>query len=1009
MHARQFATSALVCTLALVLAGCGDDDEGAPPAPTATATATVAANTATRTATAVEPTATLVPPTATATLPAATATASATETEGPPTATPTETPVPSNNPVLNLPVDQTLSVSALGEFSSGSVDVAYDELGIPHVYGPDQNAVLFVQGYVTASQRFWQMDIIRRFATGRLSEIFGALSSAQDVDMRTMFTTRDGRRLEEALWERLQADDPAGARATQAYTAGINAWLADLKAGRNGAVLPPEYTFVILSIPASELQEWRPQDTVAIGRLQAFSLSESSGEEISLARIAAQLDENLRRDVFRSAPAAPATVLPPAQQSSVTRARATRRSAGPAALPSASVLSALEGRLQRTLDANPLGTRATGVGSNNWIVAPSLSANGHAMMANDPHLALFNPAIWHMIQLDGAGETIEEGENQRVNGVIFPGLPGVILGHNDYGAWGGTVSGFDVTDVYVETITTPEDYPASPRTVLFKGEQVPVLRVEETVNVRGGNPVTAVIEVVPHHGPMMPDPNPDDGVVGLAATGMTFRWTGHEITLDSRFLLDLNLARDVGEFRAALRNFAAGGQNWVWADVNGDIAYFPYVLVPQRPAGVVPFLPQPGTGESEWLADDEGNTLWLPAEKFPQATNPGSGFVASANNDQIGNTLDNDPLNDETFFAYTFDLGFRAQRIHELLTNAAGLRPEGGKIDVADLSRYQYDHQSKEAERLLPFLFDAAENRPELVTAAMASALDALREWGVTKPGSAPGAVAYDMVAGIDAADLRTDVPPRATAIGDEEKADAVATSIFVGWTTRLGRLTFADDFSGTGIGTPGGQDATKALLHLLENVERTEPGFVLHTKGEDGQSTLWDDRSTTEVVETRDEILLRALADGLTFLEGRFSSPEPQNWLWGRIHQMRMEHFFNQGGISTFNLGPFAAPGGRFTVNPADYSLNANTFTFAGGPSMRSVVVLDPAGIRAVNSLPGGNNGDPGSVTAFNRINAPIHYGDHVPGWLNGETFDLHVSREDVAAATRRHLRFVP
>jgi penicillin amidase len=181
-----------------------------------------------------------------------------------------------------------------------------------------------------------------------------------------------------------------------------------------------------------------------------------------------------------------------------------------------------------------------------------------------------------------------------------------------------------------------------------------------------------------------------------------------------------------------------------------------------------------------------------------------------------------------------------------------------------------------------------------------------------------------------------------------------------------------------------------------------------VHTKGDDGQSTLWDDR-TTEAVETRDEILLRALTDGLTFLEGRFSSPDQTNWLWGRIHQMRMDHFFNQGGISSFNLGPFAAPGGRFTVNPADYSLNANTFVFAGGPSMRSVVVLDPAGIRAVNSLPGGSNGNPGSITDFNRINAAKHYGDHVPGWLNGETFELHVSRAAVAEATRRHLRFVP
>jgi penicillin amidase len=489
---------------------------------------------------------------------------------------------------------------------------------------------------------------------------------------------------------------------------------------------------------------------------------------------------------------------------------------------------------------------------------------------------------------------------------------------------------------------------------------------------------------------------------------MSFRWTGHEITLDSRFILDLNRARNVEEFRAALRNFSTGGQNWVWADVSGDIAYFPYVFVPQRPAGTVPYLPLPGTGEAEWLSDDEGEPIWLPAEKFPQATNPPEGFLATANNDQIGNTLDNDPLDDEVYFAFTYDLGFRAQRIQELLSNQAGLRPAGARIDVADMSRYQYDHHSKEAARLLPFLFAAAENRPDLVTPAMDDALDRLREWGVAKPGTAPGAVPYDLVSGIDAAALRTDVPPRSVPVTDEERADAAAASIFTGWVTRLGRLVFADDFAGTGIGVPGGDDATKGLLHLLEDIDRNDPGFVVHTRGESGESTLWDDRGTA-ALETRDQILLGALSQGLAFLEDRFDSPEPANWLYGRIHQMRMEHFFAQGGLTTFNLGPFAASGGRFTVNPADFSLNANAFGFAGGPSMRLVVVLDPAGIRAVNSLPGGNNGNPGNLDAYNRINPARHYGDQVPGWLNGETFSLHVSREEVAAATQRHLRFTP
>jgi penicillin amidase len=734
--------------------------------------------------------------------------------------------------------------------------------------------------------------------------------------------------------------------------------------------------------------------------------------EIERARRMESLPEAIFRDVFRLAPAAPTTVLQRGRTLGVgASAAASAHASGTirAALPPAGRLAQIVATLDRVRQMNPIGRRGAGTGSNDWIVAPGLSATGHAMLANDPHLQLFNPPIWQMVQLDSAGDNPSPRDNLRVNGVNFPGLPGIILGHNDFGAWGGTVANFDTTDVYVETITTPPDYPASPRTVLFRGQQVPVLRIDEPFQVKGSAAITRVIEVVPHHGPMVPDPDPEDDVVGIAASGMSFRWSGHEITLDSKFLTNLNRARNVTEFRGALANFAAGAQNWVWADVNGDIAYFPYVLVPQRPAGVVPYLPVPGTGEAEWLADENGNTQWLPADRFPQALNPPEGFVNTSNNDQTGATLDDDPLNDGVYLGFDEDLGFRAQRVRELLTNDAGLRAPGAKIGMSDMSRYQFENQSKEAERFLPFLFAAAENRPDLVTPAMSAALERLRGWGVAKAGTEPGAVAFDAVSGVDASTVRSDVPQRATPVSAEEREDAVATSIFFGWLSRLSRLTLADDFADTGVGVPGGQDATKALLHILEDVQRTD-ALRVYTLGADGQSTLWDDRTTPEV-ETRDQILLAALREGLVFLTDEFKSDDPSGWLWGLIHQVRFQHFLGQGGIDSYDLALFPAPGGRFSVNPADFSLNSDDFSFSDGPSMRFVVDLDPAGIRAVNVLPGGNNGNPGGEGAenFNRINPAIHYGDHVPEWLNGETFTLHVSREDVAQHSARHIRYVP
>lgn len=901
-------------------------------------------------------------------------------------------PAPVPNPVLDLPLDETIALPKL----PSTTDVAFDSLGMLHVYAPDTRSALFVQGYETAKSRFWQMDAFRRVAEGRLSRLFGSITLSMDVEMRTAFTTRDGKRLQEVLWQDVRDADPSNAAQAQAYADGINAWLADARAGRNGATLPPEYSATGLEVSA--LEDWQPQDTLAIGRLQAFFLSSTLGEEIGTAEIYAALPDALRRDVYRSAPGAPATVLPPT--TSVRAQRAAAPSQAP--LPPLETLHAVKAMLDKLNAASPLGHGA-GVGSNNWIVSRDLSVSGFPMLANDPHLQLFNPPIWHMVQLDAAEDPTDP---TRVTGVQFPGLPGIILGHNNYGAWGATVAVFDVTDVYVEQITTPPNYPASPRTVLFNGEQVPVLRLEEPFEMVDGSTITQVIEVVPHHGPMVPDPNLNDDVVGLAATGMSFRWTGHEITQDSRFITGLNRARNVEEFKAAIRYFGVGAQNWVWADIHGDIAYFPYVLVPQRPAGTVPYLPLRGTGEDEWLHDANGHVQWLPEEKFPQAVNPPQGYLATSNNDQFGNTRDNDPLNDETYFTFTADIGFRQQRILDLLSNRANVRPAGGKIDVADIVAYQNDTVSLEASRLVPFLLAAAQNRADLVDAKMNDALNRLRLWGE----SSEVLPAWTMASGVDAADARDDVTPRAVPVSDAERADAAAASIFAAWSTRLSRAVLIDDFEGTGIDAPGDDFATKALLHILEDIDSSDPNFVVHTKGTNGESTLWDDKRTT-AVESRDEILLGALRDGIAFLEERFASTNSADWLWGNIHQVRFQHFFGQAGIPIYDLGNFPAPGGRFCVNPAHYSLNSDNFVFSDGPSERFVAVLDPSGIRSVSILPGGNNGNPGdgSPATYNHINPDIHYGDHVPGWINGERFEYRVSRDAVAADTETHIRYVP
>src|SRR5262245_28506632 len=568
MLGMRYAWLIVCAALALFVGGCSDDDDHPRAAPTATRAATTPSAvpttplviaTATLAATGSAPSATATraapSPTATATHAAAssTPTASHTAPPSPPSAATTTSTAPPTgsptNPVLKRTPDAVINAGV----PNGPAYAATDSLGMVHIYGRDQNASIYVQGYETAKARFWQMDAFRRAAEGRLSELFGAVTLRMDVTMRTAFTTRDGGRLEEELWQRLQAEEPQQAATAQAYANGINAWLADLRAGRNGATLPPEYTLV--DVTAKDLAPWRPQDTLAIGRLQAYTLSETLEQELFYAQVfnSTTLPAALRDDVFRSAPAAPATVLPHQDAAAAPAGVAAPK---PPPQPPVELLRSVQAMLEETSRFNPLGPADAKRGSNNWIVSPSLSDNGFAMLANDPHLPLFNPGIWHMVQLDSGGDL-------RVTGVNFPGLPGIILGHNDFGAWGATVAVFDVTDVYLEQVTTPADYPNSPRTVKFNGQDVEVLRVVEQFGMPAGTAVSAVIEVVPHHGPMVPDPDPSDDVVGLAATNMTVRWTGQEVSLDSRFLTQLNQARNVEEFKSAVRHFAVGAQNWV--------------------------------------------------------------------------------------------------------------------------------------------------------------------------------------------------------------------------------------------------------------------------------------------------------------------------------------------------------------------------------------------------------------------------------------------------------------
>ena len=248
----------------------------------------------------------------------------------------------------------------------------------------------------------------------------------------------------------------------------------------------------------------------------------------------------------------------------------------------------------------------------------------------------------------------------------------------------------------------------------------------------------------------------------------------------------------------------------------------------------------------------------------------------------------------------------------------------------------------------------------------------------------------------------RNSPPPRAQPVSDEELADAVGTSIYHAWVKQIWEV----------VPPPQWPDMWPILpwrlqLHLLEDLDQTDPAFRVWTKGPNGDSTLWDDPATADVVETHTEVLLGALSRALDLLEQEFGSTDMSTWLWGELHQMTLKHPLG------LNIGPFPAPGGFWTVNNAAAlpwrGSGADDFTVSLGVGQRWVVALDPAGIKSTNILLGGENGNPGDRTKYNQINPAIHYNDMIPNWLNGETFEMRISRQTVAADNQRHVRYVP
>jgi penicillin G amidase len=518
------------------------------------------------------------------------------------------------------------------------VEVIRDHWGIPHIYARNETDLMFAQGFIHAQDRLWQMDFQRRVVAGRLSEILGEEALPLDRWMRILGMRR-------AAMRDVPLIPPDAQTLIDAYTAGINACIS---LGR----YPLEF-----SLLRYQPEPWTVVDSLSWGKMMAWTLSANWEAELLRAQLIALLGPESAAELEPDTSTDEPYIIPPGTDYSSIghtasqRAESARPFTGPAA--------------------------KEGLGSNNWVLSGSRTASGKPLLANDMHLLMGIPAIWYENHLVGG--------DLDLSGVSFPGVLGIIAGHNQHVAWGFTNGFPDVQDLYMEHLSRTDQGQVQYE---YQDKWINAELRQEPIQVKGGKIVYQEV-IITRHGPIINQLAPDF----CGETPLALRWTAYDPEQLFLALHQMNRAHNCLEFREALRYWGTPSQNTVYADTDGNIAYSLSGRVPVRAKGDGR-LPVPGwTGEYEW-------TGFIPFEELPHLYNPPQGYIVTANNRVVDSSYPH-------FLGNDYISASRACRIRELIE-------ANPKIDIAYIQRMHFDQVSPHARAMAGFLGKLETDDPEV-------------------------------------------------------------------------------------------------------------------------------------------------------------------------------------------------------------------------------------------------------------------------------------------------------
>jgi len=554
---------------------------------------------------------------------------------------------------------QYLKKSALPDYNenlkieglTGKVTVYRDAYGVPHILADNQQDLYTVVGYLSAQDRMWQMDLLRRVTQGRLSELFGEELVDTDVVLRKLRIPDNATRLYESLNDSIK-------NPLKYFAAGVNQYIKN----HSGNLA---FEFNVLGY---QPEDWKPEESLNLVGFMAWSLEFGYQMEAMLQVLKDKAGKEKLAELF------------PDYQSMNTYVYPTYTYSKPVQIDT-TLVAAIEKIRQITPDIF--------TGSNNWVVAGKKSTTGKPIFSNDMHLGLDIPGIWTRMHLMIPGQL-------NVTGVLLPGEPFVVAGHNEHIAWGMTNVMLDGADFYMEDIN-----PGNQAQYKFNGQWRDMEVRKEKIYIKGKKEPVEKTLYFTHRGPIFTQFDK------LKFTPVSMRWIGNEESREIEALYQLSTAKNWDDFTRAIRGFNSVSQNIAYADVDGNIGIHLAGRLPKRVAPGYTFLPG-NTGKYDWKG-------FVPFDSLPYEYNPKRGFVSSANNKSV------DDENYPYYISEWYEVPYRIKRIRQMLTAKE-------KLSTTDFKQMLNDHYSVQAEEIVPVLLEYLQAKKDW-SSGEKQAIDLLHKW----------------------------------------------------------------------------------------------------------------------------------------------------------------------------------------------------------------------------------------------------------------------------------------